>query len=182
MLFQIGEKVGFLNEKGGGIIVKIVGQSIYVEDESGFDRPFKANELVKIHSTQFDVPESIEKLAEASGKKLSIAPEKSSHIRIFKDYWEIDLHLEDLIEHFGNKISINKDESLYKQMSVFKDFYQKARTKKVKKLIIIHGYGKGILRDELHVFLKGQDGVEFFDAPYVEYGHGATQVEIKYNY
>lgn len=37
----------FLNSVGGGIVKKIQGGMVYVEDESGFDMPFAPNELIR---------------------------------------------------------------------------------------------------------------------------------------
>ena len=54
MNFKIGEKISFLLEKGGGTIIKIEGPNrIIVLDDSGFDRPFFINEIVKIHSIDY---------------------------------------------------------------------------------------------------------------------------------
>lgn len=172
MHFQIGEKVVFLKEPGGGIVRKIVGQVIYVEDETGFDRPFRIADIAKVHGTEYTLPDEND-IFLFSGETNNV---KKS---IQKDCWEIDLHFEEIEDQFGK---ILQQQALEKQLSVFKSFYNKARSKKIRKLIVIHGFGKGILREEIHLFLKGQDGVDFFDAPYVEYGHGATQVEIKYRY
>lgn len=182
MRFQIGEKVVFLREAGGGIITKIEGHTIYVEDETGFDRPFKANDLGKVHGTDFHVPEDTSILLQLADGAANTNPGKSKAFSTHKDHWEIDLHFEDLIDVYGDKLSKNQDQALLKQIAVFKEFYYKARSKKVRKLIVIHGFGKGILREELHIFLKGQEGVDFFDAPYTDYGHGATQVEIRYKF
>ncbi|MCR4659323.1 MAG: tektin family protein [Bacteroidales bacterium] len=46
--FEIGDKVKFLNAIGGGIVKKIQGGQVYVEDESGFDMPFAPNELIRV--------------------------------------------------------------------------------------------------------------------------------------
>ena len=40
MKFNINDKVTFLYESGGGVIIKIEGNKYFVEDETGFDRPF----------------------------------------------------------------------------------------------------------------------------------------------
>ena len=46
--FEIGDKVKFLNAVGGGIVKKIQGGMVYVEDETGFDMPFAPNELIRM--------------------------------------------------------------------------------------------------------------------------------------
>ena len=50
--FEIGDKVKFLNSVGGGIVKKIQGGMVYVEDESGFDMPFAPNELIRMADQQ----------------------------------------------------------------------------------------------------------------------------------
>lgn len=46
--FEIGDKVKFLNAIGGGVVKKIQGGMVYVEDESGFDMPFAPGELIRM--------------------------------------------------------------------------------------------------------------------------------------
>ena len=46
--FKIGDKVKFLNAIGGGVVKKIQGGMIYVEDETGFDMPFSKAELIRM--------------------------------------------------------------------------------------------------------------------------------------
>lgn len=180
MLFQIGEKVVFLKEPGGGEITNIVDSTFYVVDETGFERPFKANEIAKRHSTNYQYnevnPLGLQKNKLTTSSKIN--PSYTPH----KDYWEIDLHLENLLDLYSEKLVQDRNQALAKQLAIFKETFNKALQKKVRKLIIIHGYGKGILRQEIQVFLRGQEGVDFFDAPYIKYGHGAIQVEIKYKY
>lgn len=182
MQLKIGEKVAFLKEAGGGIVRKIEGETIYVADETGFDRPFRLNDLGKVHGTDYHVPEDESVLLQLADGSKKNRPDTPKAYTPYKDYWEIDLHYEDLMDVYGERLISREDQTLQKQLAVFRDVYHKARQKKMRKLIVIHGFGRGVLRQELQVFLKGQDGVDFFDAPYTEYGHGAIQVEIKYRY
>lgn len=46
--FKIGDKVKFLNAVGGGVVKKIQGGMIYVEDDTGFDMPFSQSELIRM--------------------------------------------------------------------------------------------------------------------------------------
>ena len=46
--FKIGDKVKFLNAIGGGVVKKIQGGMIYVEDETGFDMPFAPSQLIRM--------------------------------------------------------------------------------------------------------------------------------------
>ncbi|HLU88053.1 MAG TPA: Smr/MutS family protein [Taishania sp.] len=182
MHYKIGEKVVFLKEPGGGIIRNIKGNIIYVEDETGFDRPFTVEELGKVHGSNYVVSEEHIEQHKTVDIVKPKEEKRSKLLTKHPDFWEIDLHFDEIVDEFGSKLRLSKEQALAKQLAVFKKLYYDARDKKMRKLIVIHGFGKGILRDELQIFLKGQDGVDFFDAPYVEYGHGAIQVEIKYRY
>lgn len=46
--FKIGDKVKFLNAVGGGVVKKIEGGMVMVEDDSGFDMPFAPGELIRM--------------------------------------------------------------------------------------------------------------------------------------
>ena len=45
-------------------------------------------------------------------------------------------------------------------------------------MIVIHGVGDGILKSEVRKILSKYEHLHFFDAPYREYGFGATQIEF----
>ncbi len=52
MKLQIGDKVKFLNQTGGGVVSKIVSsQIVHVTDETGFDIPTLVKDLVKMEET-----------------------------------------------------------------------------------------------------------------------------------
>ncbi len=61
MKFNKGDKVRFLNTTGGGIVVNISNQIVYVEDEDGFEIPVMENELVLIEkATAQTQPQKVE--------------------------------------------------------------------------------------------------------------------------
>ena len=45
---RVGDKVKFLNDVGGGLVTRIEGKIIYVEDEIGFEVPMPSEEVVVI--------------------------------------------------------------------------------------------------------------------------------------
>jgi hypothetical protein len=182
--FQINEKVGFLYEKGGGIVRRIDDKGfIHVEDETGFERPFRVNELVKIHGSEYHLPEdSVSQINEDDSLSVSKHTSHKENLTGYRkpiDVWEIDLHIESLLDsHSG----LSNGEILNIQLKELRNFYKKARDKHIRKLVIIHGVGEGILKEEVRLFLSKKDGLEYYDADFREYGKGATAVEIKYNY
>lgn len=191
MRYQIGEKVAFLFEAGGGIVRSIdsskaatsAGIIYLVEDETTFERPFRENELVKIHGTDYklNADDVNQIIVDESLEEINHTVLKETRTGYLKpiDVWEIDLHMETISERHSN---MTNTQILNQQMGVFKAFYKKARAKQIRKIIVIHGVGEGVLKAEVRLYLQGQEGVEFFDASYMEYGKGATQVEIHYNW
>jgi DNA-nicking Smr family endonuclease len=180
---RVGERVGFLYEIGGGIIKRIDPNGIFlVEDDDGFERSFRSNELVEIHGTDFKLPDdavaqindddTISEKHYTSHKELRTGSRKPTEV------WELDLHIESLLDsHLG----MPNAEILNVQLRELRGFYNRAREKHIRKLIIIHGVGEGVLKDEVRIFLAKKEGVEFYDADFRDYGKGATAVELFYN-
>ena len=50
--FEIGDKVKFLNQIGGGIVTKITDDFVFVQDDTGFDIPMQPEELIRMADQQ----------------------------------------------------------------------------------------------------------------------------------
>jgi len=177
MLFKIGERVKFLSDTGEGTIRSLEEHHAVVEDETGFDQHYPYNQLVKIYGDQSNTiqgasPTDIDEESELSQTK---SGEEVSDIVQRKGYWEIDLHTHALLE---TEAGMTSGELLNHQLVELKRFYRQAREKNIKKIVIIHGIGKGVLKSEVRHFLDGQENLNFFDADFREYGKGATEVEL----
>ena len=46
--FEVGDKVKFLNQIGGGIVTKVTPDFVFVQDDTGFDMPMAPNELIRM--------------------------------------------------------------------------------------------------------------------------------------
>ena len=46
--FEIGDKVKFVNQVGGGIVTKVTDDFVFVADETGFDLPMQPTELIRM--------------------------------------------------------------------------------------------------------------------------------------
>lgn len=183
MSFHKGQKVVFVHEQGGGIILEVQNNHQFlVEDDDGFERVCRKGEITAVYSSDYKIDDAhIQDINEdetyATGQKI----ERSGRLtgsRKEVDVWEIDLHIEALTDSHNH---LTNTEIVQKQLLEFRTFYNNARSRHIRKLVIIHGVGAGVLKEEVRVFLSGQEGVEFFDADYREYGKGATAVEIRYN-
>lgn len=179
--FQPGEKVSFLREKGDGIVSSFKNGRYTVVDEYGFERTFLPNELVKIYGTNYGLSENDfvanEDETLSRSRHLEFKESRTGSKRPL-DVWEIDLHIESLLDsHSG----MSNGEILSVQLKEMKNVFNRARSKFIQRLVIIHGVGEGVLKSEVLSFLQKQEGVEFYDADFREYGKGATMIEIRYN-
>ncbi len=89
----------------------------------------------------------------------------------------IDLHIEKLTDHWQQ---LNNFEILTTQLNNFEKYYELAIAHKQATLIVIHGVGEGILRNEIHDILKLKKEVKSFVNQFHHlYGYGATEIFFK---
>jgi hypothetical protein len=87
---------------------------------------------------------------------------------------EVDLHIELLHQ---NPQSLSNQDIIHIQLSTFENFLMKALRLGVKRVYIIHGVGKGRLKEMIHARLKRHSDIVHFKNEYHErYGWGATEV------
>ena len=77
---------------------------------------------------------------------------------------------------------LSNTEILLKQMGEFKSMFKKGKKEGIHKLIVIHGVGEGVLKNEIRTYLSQQDQIEVYDADFSEYGKGATAIEYHPNW
>lgn len=87
----------------------------------------------------------------------------------------IDLHFEELVE---NEIGYQPHQKLKIQLDKFEKEIDFCIVNKVKKLVVIHGVGKGVLKNEIMKKLKEMKQVQYRDADYFAFGYGATEIEF----
>lgn len=247
--FQIGDKVKFLNSIGGGVVTKITDDFVFVRDDTGFDMPMPANELIRMADMNGvgkvfnqDVPgklpsaqearlaaeaeskaaaqeaalnrklkakftgspddDNIEQLREENKKlrtqvanlkdqvkslKQRLAQLQSRNARELNDnillqYMvrpgeaEVDLHIEALHEHSE---TLSDDEKHEIQLRYFRTCLNHALLNGVKKVVFIHGVGRGVLKSDIQRELDQYDNIQYVDAPMSLYGVGATEVYFK---
>ena len=186
MSFQPGDKVRFLNETGEGIVIKTLSSNaILVETNDGFEQSYLVNELVAIKNESdykvdgVDFNNSIQEKINSDFK----AEEDIKFKQKFKDLNKythgdemiIDLHIQELIDSY---VGMSNAQILHVQLNHFRNKLNIAINKGVKKLIVIHGKGKGVLKEEILKELN-DDFPEFkyYDASFKEYGYkGATEI------
>jgi len=182
MSLKVGDKIVFMNESGGGVIKSIntIGKYI-VEDENGFDKSYFVSEIAPVFNENYKIDESSDvnynkDKIHTTATTVVIEGERTGKRKQI-DIWEIDLHIEELVESHRD---LSNFEIMKIQMRELKSILANAKAKRIRKLVVIHGVGEGVLKSEVRSFLNEQTGLNFYDADFREYGKGATTVELFY--
>ena len=179
MYFNIGKKVAVLDDILKGVIVSLNGQVVGIKDNDGMVYEYNQNELVVIEENQHQLskysdinnPLFNDKLQDQKVKGSSFKKENNEVIL------EVDLHINQLIK---STTGMDNFEMLSLQLETAKRKIEYAISKRISKIIFIHGVGEGVLKSELH-YLFGRYPVRFYDASYKKYGLGATEVYVFQN-
>lgn len=165
-----GDIVSFLDDEGGGKVIKILGGGIaLVLTKEGVEIKYPYSKLVRVK------PDEPLNKATPFVFKDDGAPKKKLIKAKNKEAEEVDLHIEELLENYKG---MENAEIIRIQLSVFNKTLDNAILSKKRKIIFIHGVGNGRLKSEIRKILAGYDRVTFYDASYKKYGWGATEVLI----
>ena len=179
MYFEIGKQVAVLDDTLKGVIVSIENQIIDIQDSDGMIYQYNQNELVIIDEDQYqlskysDINNSLlnDKIQDQIKKPSSFKKDKNEVIL------EVDLHINQLTK---STKGMDNFDMLSLQLDTAKRKIEYAISKRISKIVFIHGVGEGVLKSELH-YLLGRYPVRFYDASYQKYGLGATEVYIYQN-
>lgn len=90
----------------------------------------------------------------------------------------VDLHIDKLTDQWSE---LSSAEMLSMQLKAFEQFYEAAIAHRQSTLIIIHGLGKGTLRDEIHTILRSKREVKsFVNQFHPSFGYGSTEIYFTY--
>jgi len=97
-------------------------------------------------------------------------------IEAFK--YEVDLHIEKLT---SSKKGLSNAEIVQLQLDTLRHYLQLAIVHHQERMIVIHGLGKGKLREEVHAILKQTPEVSRYKNEWSgRYGFGATEIYFRY--
>lgn len=179
MSLKVGDYVEVLDENLSGKIINIDAEEATIETDDGFNLEFNLKDLLKTNSDSsfstkvFEKNSLNEVLNEKSiPKRRKVSTKKKER---FQPTMEIDLHIEKLVQHHKRMAT---HEILEHQLFVAKRQLESAISKRIQKIVFIHGVGDGVLKIELEYLFKRYDNVRFYEANYQKYGQGATEVYI----
>ena len=179
MCLEIGNKVAVLDDVLKGMVIAINGDEISIETSDGMIFKFSSSELVKVDIEQHELSKFSginnvllkEKISQNPSKKSLFKKEKKEVIL------EVDLHINKLVKSIRN---LDNYDILNLQLDTAKSKIEFAISKRILKIVFIHGVGEGILKSELQSLLNKYP-VKHYDASYKKYGLGATEVYIFQN-
>lgn len=179
MRLEIGNKVAVLDDVLKGIVIAIDADAITIETEDGMPFKFAKRELVKIEEDQHELSKFSDINNPLLNQKISDNKLKKSLFTKTKNevILEVDLHINQLVK---STRGLDNYEMLNLQISTAKRKIEYAISKRISKIVFIHGVGEGVLRAELTSLLNRYP-VKYYDASYKKYGLGATEVYIYQN-
>lgn len=160
-LFKIGDKVSIINQALSGIIVNIKDLNAEVEYEDGFSDWYSFHQLI------IDKDIDLEAIEHEEKHQTSIIAIRNEKVE------EIDLHIENI--YFDWK-RLPKEKILERQISHFHEEFYEARKNKMDKLIVIHGKGKGILKNAILEELNKYVNLAYQDMNYGKYKDAAIEI------
>jgi len=187
-MFNIGDRVSVIHDNITGVILSIKAHKALIEDTDGFERHYKVSELVALSKDVYNVDhvaasEFIAAKAIEHPRKVLVQNNKKTKQSVnYMDSYEIDLHIEILYPEATHWATAD---ILQKQMIACRAFIEKAVANKSKKVVLIHGKGEGVLKNEIYRYLNRIEdtfhiGISYSDADFRTYGTGATQVNFNY--
>ena len=179
MRLEIGNKVAVLDDVLKGRVVKIEGENITVKTDDGMILTFLKSELVKIEKDQHELSKFSDINHQLFKEKIASQPDKKSAFKKDKNevIFEVDLHINQLV---NSTRGMDNFDMLNLQLDTAKRKLEYAISKRIPKVVFIHGVGEGVLKSEL-VRLFQKYPVRFYDASYKKYGLGATEVVVFQN-
>jgi dsDNA-specific endonuclease/ATPase MutS2 len=175
-MFEVGERITFIDDSINGIVVSISGDELIIETEDGFEMKCSSNEIIKRGGFDDEMSSFIDDrtfnriMNENSMDKRRASVKRPSR----KDDYliEVDLHVERILKSYKH---MSSGDILDYQLNRAKFLLEKIMKSDKKGIVFIHGHGDGILRSELFSLLKRYN-VQYYDGDYAKYGGGATEV------
>lgn len=174
-VFNLGDNVETIDDIIQGTVTDINRTTITICTADDFMMDFEASELVivkdDISVSKHEVAQII-KEKEASRRKnmQTVKPKERSLPKM-----EVDLHIHQLVKNYKG---MENYQILNLQTETAKRQLEFAMSKRIQKVVFIHGVGEGVLKEELRYLFSTYDNVRQYEADYQKYGLGATEVYI----
>ena len=149
--FTLGDIVEVLDEAIKGKVLHINGTTITLETEDGFAMQYDAAQLVKseggIEVSNYEA-HLVKKEKELPKRKktMAVRPKERNVPKM-----EVDLHIHQLTKSTRGMTNFDM---LNLQLETAKRQLEFAMSKRIQKVVFIHGVGEGVLKEELKYLFK----------------------------
>lgn len=173
-----GDRVQHTDEMIEGHVISIVGETVTIRTDDGFDYQFGNHELIQLPGSEKDDLMKLRPSAHDIQEKQPKIHEKSSAKRSkgMPHVPEYDLHIEKLTDYVSR---MDKSEILEFQLEYAKTQLELGIKNKTPKIVLIHGVGEGVLKQALLSLINQYEQLDPQPANPRKYGQGATLVYIR---
>ncbi|MDG1849457.1 MAG: hypothetical protein P8I82_03065 [Flavobacteriales bacterium] len=175
---SVGDRVNFMSDNTRGNIVAIIDANNYeVEIDDGFSIPAHRLEIEKVWVEDFEVDEKAlkSKIKKDVDKQIKQKSKSNQPSEKFFSHHEIDLHIENLIDAWQG---MSNYEIVSTQLSCFRKRLFQALENHEEFLVVIHGVGKGTLKEQIDKYLLQFPNITVSPADPKLYGMGASEIRI----
>ena len=176
---KVGDLVNFMGDNSQGKVVAILPENNYeIEIDAGFTIPVNRFEIEKkwVQDIEFDEKQlKRQKKIDKNKSSNRVSKPHKAPSKFFHDH-EIDLHIENLIESW---MGLSNFDIVSIQLSSFRKRFNQALVNNEPFLVVIHGVGKGVLRNEIYNYLRQFPDIKVGPADTKIYGMGASEIRIK---
>ncbi len=177
--FQKGDRIETVDDNIRGQVMAVTATGLLVVTEDGFEMEMQPHEVLLLPEQDEMKVSNIEvframkdKQKGQKQKRRSVKREKT------EPPMEVDLHIHKLTD---TTRGLSNHDMLTLQVDTAKRQIEFAISKRIRRVVFIHGVGEGVLRTELEYLFGRYDNLSWYDADYGKYGLGATEVYIHQN-
>ncbi len=161
-----GDKVAVVDDQLEGIITEVKGDQVTFKTPEGFAYTYPKEKVVVISP---DFHQKITaKAVPVKDFKNRTKPRSKPH----QNKPVFDLHIEKILAKHRH---LSTGQKLERQLQEVTRILHKMQRQNQKEFVLIHGVGKGKLRNEIIKILQAK-AYQYTDAPYQKYGDGALLV------
>ena len=180
--FNVGDKVSVLDDAIDGVVVSVKNNEVTIETSDKFLMTYFVNELIKINNSNelnnFNKSEALVKMKNDETPTRKQVELQKKLEKVERGVPEFDLHIEKLYRDYSK---LSNTDIIKIQLMAFEKYFQKAKNMGIEKFYVIHGVGKGKLKEEIWKELDASaDVLSYKNEYHHKYGYGATEVVIDY--
>ena len=149
-----------------------------IEELKEKNEPALSYKLFDIYPEKITEPKQSMNLSELSKAGFKVINSKPVKENTLSARSVVDLHIEKITDDYKG---LSNYEIVNLQLKEFEKWYNIAVENMQPNLIVVHGIGKGVLREEIHTILKSKKEVKHFINQYdPRFGYGATEIFFQY--